>query len=494
MSILFKIAWRNIRQHKTKTTIIGLIIAIGIMVLVVGNSLMDSATKGLEKQFIKNFTGHLMVTGETKGRLTLFGFEDGTAMEKAVPRIPEYSEVLDFARTLPYVEEVNPQVTGTVLIANEDEQLSASFLMGIDPQQYLKMFPDNIEMHAGDFWADGEEGLLLNKFIADQIEQYLDVVIEPGDRLLLTSVSQVGGMKIREVEVKGIFSFKQSTLQLDMSNLVDISNARSLAGMVLGHVTTADLSSDEQAFLGDIDFDNLFASDSDDLFSDFTVEESVTNDDYWYSILGETESRELANQEDTGAWQFLLIRLKDEKYLAQARADFAKFFEEEGIQAQTLDWLQSAGAFAEMSQAVKKIFNIIVLIIAVVAIIIIMNTLVISITERMGEIGTMRAIGAQKKFVRRMVYLETLLLSGISGLVGVISGAIILGILKIVGLEASNIFMEMIYGGKVLRPELSISSVVMSLVVILVVGVVSSSYPTSIVMKTSPLKAMESSR
>lgn len=494
MRILFKIAWRNIRQHKTKTTIIGLIIAIGIMVLVVGNSLMDSATKGLEKQFIKNFTGHLMVTGETRGRLTLFGFEDATAMEEAVPRIPEYSQVLDFARTLPYVEEINPQVTGTVLISQEDEQLGASFLMGIDPKQYLKMFPDNIQMHAGDFWADGEEGLLLNKFIADQIEEYLDVIIAPGDRLLLTSVTQVGGMKIREVEVKGIFSFKQSTLQLDMSNLVDISNARSLAGMVLGHVTTTDLSSDEQAFLGEVDFDNLFASDSDDLFSDLEVEESVADDDYWYSILGETDSRELANLEDTGAWQYLLIRLKDERYLAQARADFARFFEDEGIHAQTLDWLQSAGAFAEMSQAVKQIFNVIVLIIAVVAIIIIMNTLVISITERMGEIGTMRAIGAQKKFVRRMVYLETLLLSGISGLVGVLSGAVVLGILKVVGLEANNIFMEMIYGGKVLRPELSISSVVMSLVVILVVGVVSSTYPTSIVMKTSPLKAMESSR
>ncbi len=37
------------------------------------------------------------------------------------------------------------------------------------------------------------------------------------------------------------------------------------------------------------------------------------------------------------------------------------------------------------------------LVIAVVATIIIMNTLVIAITERMAEIGTMRAIGGRKK-------------------------------------------------------------------------------------------------
>jgi len=53
-------------------------------------------------------------------------------------------------------------------------------------------------------------------------------------------------------------------------------------------------------------------------------------------------------------------------------------------------------AIAEMSYGIKRIFNGVVLVIAVVAIIIIMNTLVISITERMAEIGTMRAIGARR--------------------------------------------------------------------------------------------------
>lgn len=493
MRILLTIAWRNIRQHKTKTTIIGLIMAIGIMVLVVGNSLMDTATAGIEKQYVKNFTGHLMVTGTTKGRLTLFGFEDATAMEQAVPRLPDYTEVLEFARSLPYVETVNPQVNGAALLSQDDEQLHASLFMGIMPDQYLTMFPDNIEIHEGGFWSEGSEGILLNKTIVDQIAEYQDVVIETGDRILLTSISQVGGMKIREVEVAGIFSFKQSTVQLDLTSLIDTSNARALSGMVLGHVTPAELSAEEQAFLGQIDEEDIFM-DFDDLFSSVLVDESlVAEDDYWDSIMGEPTGAPL-NQEDTGAWQYLLVRLTDEKYLAQAQADFKKFFDENGIPAQTLDWLQSAGAIAEMSKAIKNIFNVIVLIIAVVAIIIIMNTLVIAITERMGEIGTMRAIGAQKKFIRRMVYLETLLLSSISGLAGILGGAIVLGILNFVGLEASNVFVEMIYGGKVLRPELSLSSVIMSFVVVIVVGLVSSTYPTFIVMKTSPLQAMESSR
>lgn len=493
MRILLTIAWRNIREHKVKTAIIGLIMVIGIMVLVVGNSLMDTATAGIERYYTKNYTGHLMITGSTRGRLTLFGFQDMTSMEQTVPRIPEYGEILEFARSLPYVEEMNPQVSTTAMLSQGEDMLSASQLFGIVPEQYQSMFPDNVELLAGSFWNSSEEGLLLNVEIANQLEKWEGIILKPGDKLLFTSMGTHTGLRIREVEISGIFRFKQSNPQLDMVSLMDISNVRALAGMVVGHTDTTDLTTEEQSFLGTIDQESIFDS-FDLLFSDLATEETVTDDEYWFSLLGETESRDQSNMEDTGSWQYLLIRLTDEKYLKQAQADFANFFAEQNIAAQTNDWLQGAGALAEMSYGIKNIFNWVVFVIAIVAIIIIMNTLVIAVTERMGEIGTMRAIGAQKRFVRRMVLWETLMLSGISGTIGIALGALVLFILNRIGLTASNIFFEIIFGGTTLRPELSVSSVIMSFVVVVVVGVVSSTYPTSIVMKTSPLKAMESSR
>lgn len=493
MKILLKIALRNIREHKVKTTIIGLIMVIGIMVLVVGNSFMDSAAAGIERYYIQNYTGHLMVTGQSRGQLTLFGFQDLTAMERAVPRIPQYTEIVEFANSLPYVEKINPQVSATAMVSRGDKMLGATQLFGIVPEQYQDMFPDNVELLAGDFWKPGSQGVLLNRAVADLMEKQIGFTFEPGDKLLFTSASTVSGMRIREVEITGIFEFRQSNVQLDMVSLMDISNARALAGMVVGHTEPAELSPEEQSFLGVIDEESIFDS-FDSLFAPLAVEDEVVGDEYWFSVLGDTASRDLSNLEDTGAWQYLLIRLTDERYLKQAQADFAKFFSDQGIGAQTRDWLQGAGAMAGLSYGIKNIFNGVVLVIAVVAIIIIMNTLVISVTERMGEIGTMRAIGAQKSFVRRMVMWETLLLSGIAGTAGILLGALVLFVLNRVGLEASNVFLEIIYGGPVLRPELSLSSVLTSFVVIVVVGIVSSTYPTAIVMKTSPLKAMESSR
>lgn len=493
MRILLTIAWRNVRQQKVKTTIVGLIMAIGIMVLVVGNSFMDTAASGIERYYIKNYTGHLMITGQTKGNLTLFGFQDLTAMERPVPRIPDYGEIVEFAQSLPYVAAINPQVSATAVISRGDNTLGATQLFGIIPGQYQAMFPDNVEILEGRFWEPGQQGVLLNKAVAELLESQLGFTLRPGDKLLFTSVSTHTGMRIREVEITGLFRFKQSNVQLDMVSLMDVSNVRDLAGMVVGSADPAQLTSEERQFLGELDVESIFQS-ADSLFTEVIVEAPEAEDDFWLSLLEQAEGPEASLQEDAGAWQYLLVRLTDEKYLRQAERDFADFFAAKGIAAQTRNWRQGAGALAELSYGIKSVFNTIVFIIAVVAVIIIMNTLVISVTERMSEIGTMRAIGAQKSFVRRMIVLETMLLSGISGTLGVAAGGLVLLVLNKIGLKASNVFFEIIYGGPELRPELSWSAVVLSFVVIVAVGAVSSAYPTALVMRTSPLKAMESSR
>lgn len=93
MAVIFRIAVRNLKQHKSKTLIIGLIIALGITVLIVGNSMMQTASKGLERSFINNFSGHIMINGQTDGSLSLAGPGGGgpghLIENEKVPVIPE---------------------------------------------------------------------------------------------------------------------------------------------------------------------------------------------------------------------------------------------------------------------------------------------------------------------------------------------------------------------------------------------------------------------
>ena len=126
-----------------------------------------------------------------------------------------------------------------------------------------------------------------------------------------------------------------------------------------------------------------------------------------------------------------------------------------------------------------------IIVIAVVAVIIIMNTLVISVTERISEIGTMRAIGARKGFVRRMIGAETVTLAFVFGGAGVVLALLLLLILGATGIRASNLFLRILFGGEVLRPVISLGSVAFSLLMVAAIGVLSSLYPLAVALRIS---------
>lgn len=499
MSVILKIAFRNILRHKTKTLIVGLLVAIGVLVLVVGNSLMDTAERGIAQTYVESYTGHLLITGRHQGNVTIMGVESVDAMDAIIPMVPSFSDVLEYVSGHPAVRAVNPQATASALVDYGDMRgLTQAF--GIDPTFYVTMFSDNIEIVRGRMLTPGEEGIVLHEQIVSRMERSGEVEVVPGDTVLLTGMSTAGGIRVREVPVRGVFRFKHSNPALDYVSLMDITNVRALAGMNLLMVSEAELTEMEAALFGGIDEDALFGATADSLFSD--VFSDVASDELWTSggLLDEEsllsgfdigEEDEVWTTDDSDAWHFLLVRLEDGVNPTAVALEFQRWFDENDIDAMVTNWLQGAGAVASLATGTKLVFNVVVVVIAIVAIIIIMNTLVISVTERTTEIGTMRALGAQKKFVRRIIVWETVMTAGIFGVIGIVAGLAILWILNVTGIEAPNVFFEILFGGKVLHPVPSVSSIVTSLVIVVVIGVAASLYPVSIALKTEPVKAMQ---
>ena len=91
----------------------------------------------------------------------------------------------------------------------------------------------------------------------------------------------------------------------------------------------------------------------------------------------------------------------------------------------------------------------------------------------------MRAIGARKSFIRKMIVIETLTISWVFGLVGIVISGIILWVLNMKGITAPNFYFEVLFGGKHLHPVLSAGAVGWSFLVIAFIGVISSLYPVS---------------
>ncbi len=193
---------------------------------------------------------------------------------------------------------------------------------------------------------------------------------------------------------------------------------------------------------------------------------------------------------DENSWHYVLIKLENEGATQRVVKDLNRKFQEEGWDLTAFEWLDGGGALAQFTYVLKTVFNVLIVVVAIVAVVIIMNTLVISVTERIPEIGTMRAIGAQKPFVRRMIMLETLLIAVVFGAVGIVLGAGITSVLGAIGLESDNMMLQVFMGGPVLNPTVSVSSVISSLIAVIVAGLLASLYPAAIALRIQPVTAM----
>lgn len=143
-----------------------------------------------------------------------------------------------------------------------------------------------------------------------------------------------------------------------------------------------------------------------------------------------------------------------------------------------------------MVSVLKAVFSLLVLVVAVVAVIVIMNTLVISVTERTAEIGTMRAVGAQRSFIRRMIALETLTITLLFGLAGILLGLAGILALSLARIPLSGLFLRTLFGGTVLRPVLGAAPLLSSLATVAAVGVGASLYPAAVALRIAPVRAM----
>lgn len=499
MPVLVRIALRNLMEHKAKSMIIGSIIALGILVLNVGDALMDTAALGVKRGFIDNYTGHVMISGETDNPVSLFGVQSPGGIEET-PTLPNYDRVREYLETREDVEAVVSQVTFYAQLSlPEMEGRSFSVLFGIDPEEYRSVF-SNITFVEGRDLLPGEEGIVLSLERLEDLEEAveeetekdtegeIDIKVNAGDTVRLTSFGNAG-IKIREVPIVGVFEFKNPSegLGIDLISYVDVQTLRALSGMTIGYRGEFDLDETETELLETDDLDSLF----DEAFSVEETEGEAIDESSLDSILGDTSVRDAALEIDTGSWHYLLLTLDSPRRDQRVIRSINQWLDDNGIPAQAGDWEAAAGPFATTADVIRQVFNVAIIIVGIVALIIMMNTLVISVIERTSEIGTMRALGAQKGFVWRMFLVETITITTVFGIAGSLLSFLVVGILNMIGIPATNVFLRVLFAGEALHPSLSAVTVLTSLLIATIVGIAAHIYPVSVALKIAPIRAIQ---
>jgi putative ABC transport system permease protein len=507
-------ALRNLKEHKAKSLIVGMLLALGMLIMVLGNSFLDASKRGIETSFTQNYTGDVIITGIADGPVSLFGVQSVGGMEET-PVIPEYEKVLAYASSLPGVKASSGMATGFGIATTEngnsfqggpgshgggntedDEEGSmmdaVMMLFGVDAVNYWSLF-ETIEIVDGNFIQPGEKGLMIASDRMEKLSKYLERDLKVGDEVLIQGMGG-SGIRLRSAKIVGTFKRVSEGAGPEQLSYLDIDTLRVLAGMTVGAAENIELTDTQTAMLAVDDLDSLFGEDA---FGSIDAGTATPNgaaltEATIGSLLGDTSARERLNTADTGAWHSILLRLNDPTQTKATVAGLNAWFTREGLALAAGDWQKAAGPYAQSVDVLRIVFTVAIFILAVVAIIIIMNTLVVSIIERTGEIGTMRALGGGRGFVRKLFAAETVTLSVVFGFVGIALAFIAAAVINAIGIEASNQFLEILFGGKVLRAVINPLALLGSLAVIITVGLVASIYPVSVALRIQPVRAMQS--
>lgn len=513
MGVILKLALKNLRAHRTKTIIISLFITFGSAIVILGNSFLESVNRGLEKDFRANYTGDITIGAiPPEGTIAdIFGANE-ISVTGDIPQIPaltDLHEVEDVLTEFKDISRTTKLISAKALIVKGLEVDFASFLDDdsvsfMDAPVFMLFAGEEgtyFDMFGGQHITEGrildpastENELFIDTRIKTRFQKFWKEELNVGDTVLVAGANTSG--IVREAKVVGFFTPANEHSAMFQTIYCSPGFARTFGNLTYASGFAEGLPSGIDTELSAFSEDDLFGSGGDDdFFGDMINADGSNilsvNDVDFNSILGDTTLRDELNRSAEGSWHYVQAKLSNPQEADKITAELNRRFKELGIDAHAMNWKRAAASYTDSLAGINILFNILVIILAVVVFIIIMNTMVVSIIERTGEIGTMRAIGAEKSFVRALFYTEATLITFVSALAGVILAFIAIAVFNSLELTITNDFAKMILGGGQIQFSPTALIVMTTLIIAVAGSFLSNIYPVSSALKITPLKAL----
>lgn len=508
MKQIFRLAIRNLKEHKTKTVIISCFFIFGVAIVILGNSFLESINRGLEKDFRANYTGDVVIgTVSKKGEINdIFGVNttNFTGELPQLPAIAELEKVEEIVNGFDAFEQKTKLISAQVMLAKSGDEvdLSAwtekddigfddmpiSMLFAGEDKTYNETF-SGLHFVEGGFPEPNSNEILVDTRIKKAFESLYDLPLNLGDKVLVLGANTNG--VIREAVVCGFYKPSNENSAMFQTIYCNPSFARTFADLTYGSSFSQELPENVDLSLSGLSEDELFGDSAESFFFDDEDDAFLADTELDYnSILGDTSLRDELNKTDDGAWHFILTKLKHPSQADKIIEELNARFKEEGLAVEAMNWKRAAYSYSQSVEGIGIIFNILIIILAVVVFIIVMNTMTVSIIERTSEIGTMRAIGAKKSFVRMLFFTESGFLTLVSSVIGIILAFIVMRIFNSCNITITNSIAKMILGGGLLHFSPTVKIVVLTFVIAFAGSILSNLYPVSSALRITPLKAL----
>ena len=336
--------------------------------------------------------------------------------------------------------------------------------------------------------------------LAPQLELYR---IRIGDSLMIKTFTKSGYVQSANLRVYGTYSFRglERSPQAGSINMMDLVSFRELYGFMTAERAAEIAAIQRAAGAKEVSRENAEA----ELFgarpseSEQAAQAAPADEEHADPLAALRGTRERREQRDAafkpeeleqGVVLSAAIVVKDEDKIADTMRAIEAAGKERGLPLKAITWQQASGLIGQFATLMRAVLYATVLIIFVVALVVINNALVMATLERVREFGTLRAVGAQRRFILAMLVLESIVIGVSSGALGALVGIGFLLWLGRVGIPAITLELSFFFSGPRLFPSVTSEQVMFSFITVLIVSVVSSIYPAWIAMRVSPREAM----
>ena len=469
--IVLKIAFRALMRRKGRMALIGVLVAFGTFLIVAGGVFSQSAAIASRNAIAGNFTGDFVVYS-TKSKEIPSPFSFGTPL-------PPVKNAQGVAAALASLDNVDTwtmfaQNYGIIEVdrAGTKRDLPVIFY-AVEPRSWQKTFP-NARVVDGTWFGSAGSGVSLDASASggimisrDQNAQYADkygVTLQSGERVKLLGVTE-GGANAVEAVISGIFEPLRYKSVFNYINFVDAATYARL----FNYAGVESLPQSFDAALGKT------ADSEENIFA-------LAND----SAIGKIDVGKL-KAEPLSGFSMIAVKLKDRAKLEQTMKDLN---ERTDLGIKTARWDEASGFYAKIADALQTFIALATGLIFLVVVMIFMNTLIINVIERTGEIGTMRAIGADKSFIRATFLAESLILNVAASAVGMAAAVICIAIGSRGGFPLPESVSQFLIGGGPLPLTVSPLPFAAAVITVLVVSFLATLYPISVATSITPTRAM----
>lgn len=468
------IAWKNVWRNKSRSLTVISAVAIGVFAGVFSIAAMNSSVVQRIDAAVNQELSHIQINNK-----------DFRSTGNVQDTIPKYDSVVSVLNSFKGIESV----TGRLIvrgIASTAVKSTGVEITGIDVKKEKRMFTLSDKLIPGTGTYFESDTKYNTAFIGEKLAKELNIIryILTSEDLGTLSMEKVPAAVIRKLDPivgKRFISDKKFT-----KAIVELLEPAEVKKYSLKIKEAAwSFREGSKFILTFLDVNEMKTGAAFRVCGIFR-----TNNDLFEAtsvFVPANELRELTGLKG-GTYHRIIIRLDDSEITndmtLQIREAFPGF--------EVMSWKEIQPDLAMISDMMQQIYGIFMAIILLALSFGIVNTMLMSVLERTKEIGMLAAIGMNRRKIFSMIMLESVFLSIVGGIIGmVISGVVISATAKNgINLVKYSEGMEAFGYSAHLFPTIDITFFTITTILIVITGILSAIYPARKALQLNPSDAI----